>query len=354
MSYGNTTSPRANGTRQFVASEDSGINQIRAFDQVQVAHPDWLKTGPDQLRAFQEAQDFKPDWLPLWASSPERYWYQKTWWIPMLRMIAGLAILVVAGVLRWTWQVPPDLRWLTVLIAVAGVALLIWSMFPYLTARSAFRQRKKELAEYRVNVALDDLVDKLNKRKGKPLPLPQIFELNRRQLDEYQSMTKRQQHVAFQLTWIAAMVAFVVLLVGIILTFTSTQGVSATQQYIVGGLTAVGALLSGYLGKTFFEGHRDAMDQLNYYYTEPFLTGRLLAAERIATTMGGPIHRTYARQLVRSLLGWQPPAPPSRARDGSALLPYVNGQPNVYAPSENAAPKVALRERGARTRSRVK
>lgn len=81
---------------------------------------------------------------------------------------------------------------------------------------------------------------------------------------------------------------------------------------MIAGLAELGALLSSYLGKTFFEGHRAAMEQLNFYYAEPSLTGRVLAAERIAENMVRKPQATYAKEFVRTLLTWKPPQPPAQ------------------------------------------
>jgi hypothetical protein len=161
------------------------------------------------------------------------------------------------------------------------------------------------MAEYRTHQALKGLQEVMEKEGQRRLQLPRLFVLNRRQLDEYQIMTKRQQRVAFALTWGAAIGGFVVLIAGLAMIGALSKGVDPLDKAIAGGLTAIGAALSGYLGKTFYDGFKTATSQLNRYYEEPSLTGRLLAAERILDQMPEPERSERAIELFTSLLTWK-------------------------------------------------
>lgn len=154
----------------------------------------------------------------------------------------------------------------------------------------------------------DDSKVAMEMKKGREFP--SLFYLNRRQLDEYQELTKRQQHLAFVMTWSASVAAFIVLIVGV-LAVVNQDDVSG--KFIAGGLTALGALLSGFLGKTFFDGHETATRQLNHYYSEPSLTGRLLAAERIIEQLSPNDKSKQAVELITTMLKWQPPTPPVKS-----------------------------------------
>jgi hypothetical protein len=190
-------------------------------------------------------------------------------------------------------------------------ASLGWSTVPYGAAISAFRQRRRALATYRVDKALEDLC-----KATPPLPLAKLFQLNRRQLDQYQEMTKRQEGVAFKLTWGAAVFGFGVLIAGIVLSYRVDTG---TSRYVVGGLSGLGTLLSGYLGKTFLDSHTQAMEQMNRYYREPLLTGRLLAAERIADQSRNESSSAYAKDIIDRLVSHHDI--PSQATGADAAAP---------------------------------
>jgi hypothetical protein len=237
----------------------------------------------------------------MWANSPERglYMSRRSRIYPWL----GLAAVLGAGALC-LYTIPGrltrlELGWMWAAFGLA-VVLLVWCTGPYRSARSAFRGRNKAMAAYRVDRALAKVC-----KSDADLPLPGLFELNRRQLDEYQSITKRQQSSAFAMTWAASIAGFLVLIAGVIVSLRQNTG---TEQYVVTGLTGLGALLSGYLTKTFYDGHRAAMSQLNLYYREPYMTGRLLAAERIIGKLDeNAANRKLAEEIVKGLLEWQLP-----------------------------------------------
>lgn len=261
--------------------------------------------GPVSLRELQEGQGFDTQWLHLWASSPERAWYLNGKRVSRVRVALG--ILITAG----AWLLVPQAfalsapAWNTAGLAVVGALVIAWAAFPYWAARRAFSQRRKLHVAYRVNTAVEEIYQ--HARQGKELSLPMLFNLNRRQLDEYQVLTKQQQRAAFRLTWLAAFMGFAVLLVSI--TMLASSAVTGADKYILSAVTGLGAALSGYLGQTFFRAHREAMDQLNYYYGEPSLTGRLLAAERITGNLKakGDTQAEYVKRMVEALLDWENP-----------------------------------------------
>ena len=297
---------------------------------------------PDRLRTLQGERGLQADSLELWAASPERAWFHEG---RRSRLPAiGLALLILAVAISAAVPLTEDQRqvWadaqraVVVVLGLTGSALLLWYAVPYLSARRAFADRRKAMAAYRVDIALDAVC---HPSSGKPLGLAGLFELNRRQLDEYQEMTKRQQRIAFGLTWGASVVAFGVLVGGTALSLRQTPG---SAQYVVGGLTGLGTLLSGFLSKTFYDGHREAMEQLNFYYAEPSMTGRVLAAERIIKKLGmrkgpGPGAGDVAREIVTGLLTWQSLAP-ARAPSSAEKSPPTDGAASGHAEDAAAEP----------------
>lgn len=114
--------------------------------------------------------------------------------------------------------------------------------------------------------------------------------------------------MAFNLTWAATALAFIVLIVGIVLSYRTGTG---TDQYVVAGLTGLGSLVSGYLSRTFYRGYGEATKQLQVYYAEPNLTGRALAAERLIRGVKNSEERVaITRDIVNVLL-----TPPQAAPD---------------------------------------
>ena len=205
-------------------------------------------------------------------------------------------------------------------IAVGGgVVGAVWSFTPYLSARQAYRQWRLALAAARVDAALAKACEGVP--HGKALQLPDLFQLNRRQLDEYQLITRKQQKSAFLWAQVAIGVAFAVLVGGILV---AVSGSSNVEKYIAGGLSGLGSLLSTFVATTFFRSASEANRQMNRYYLEPQRTGRLLASERlIDTVQSWPEDReTLLSTIVTTVMGWEMP-------------PDVDGSP----PQNGAGPK---------------
>jgi hypothetical protein len=254
-----------------------------------------------------------------WSISPERDQYIARRARGYLAA-AGAGLLVFAGsFVLAAYQdeakqtAVREWRWLGLGEVCLGVVIGAYSLMPYVSARNAYRSRRVATAAARVDKALADA-----SRAKPPLQLPDLFQLNRRQLDEYQVMTQRQQRSAFVWAQIASIFAFLVLVAGII---AALSGDSNVGRYVSGGLSALGALLSGFLAKTFFATVKDANKQMNLYYLEPQRTGRLLAVERIIGKLPDTSDATLVSTIVTAVLGWDmpddhPAAPDDTATDG--------------------------------------
>lgn len=287
----------------------------------------------------------KPDLLDLWKASPERYYYlarQRDTKVRLRRIgYVGLAgVLFVAGmllafdpVLRVPFNVMPAYG---LCLVAAAFFSLAWACIPYWSQVLAYRARKRAMAHYRVAEQLSVLC--ADDRKGEPLSLSGLFELNRRQLDEYVAITQHQERTAFFLSWIATVCAFLILAVGSIVTFSLTGGDPA-DRYVAGSLTALGTLMSGFLARTFYLGQAMAMRQLSYYYNEPNLTGRLIAAERLKDQVGAAVKDRLAAKIIAAIL--KAPMPPMDA--GFPL------QPQVPTPQAQTAPTAPVTAAQAQT-----
>jgi hypothetical protein len=74
-------------------------------------------------------------------------------------------------------------------------------------------------------------------------------------------------------------IAFLILVAGVAIAVLSS---SPTSKIVVGALTSLGGVMSGYIGQTFLKAQAQAMKQLNYYFRQPLVASYLLSAERIA------------------------------------------------------------------------
>ena len=256
-------------------------------------------TGADRGSAVSGSAVLDVD---TWAMSPERDAFRER----RSALALALGTALVLTVLAWAMLKPPEADssewWGRFALFLAGVLVLL-AMVPYWSSRRAYRQRRLATAATRVDRAIQRLAEPDETGQNR-LPLARLFELNRRQLDEYQEMTKKQQRSAFLLAQAASVAAFLALLTGVLLSF---QVDTASERYVVTGLSGLGALLSGFLAKTFFESHRSANEQLNHYYLEPQRTGRILAAERLARYLEDP-GKEYVPAMITQLLRWEMPS----------------------------------------------
>ena len=279
-------------------------------DRGQANQPTW----------FALSDDLKPEEdldVRTWAVSRERDSYLDRRRRCILYAIAGAIVLAGSGFLLAGRQDSPGSSdaafWnmMVIVSAVAGCAVITFSIVPYLSTRSAYRQRRLALASARVDRAITQACEGAN-----PLKIEHLFELNRRQLDEYQLLTRKQQKSSFVSAQIASAVAFAVLVAGIVI---ALSGNSDIEKYLTSGLTALGSLLSGFLAATFYKSARDANTQMNRYYLEPQRTGRLLAAERIVSHIAPPPSESRA-EMITAVLGWEMPGDrlKKKKKDGSA------------------------------------
>jgi hypothetical protein len=169
---------------------------------------------------------------------------------------------------------------LSIVLIALGAIVVLYAAMPYVAGRYAFRQRMLATASARVDKAISRACKP--KRGNKPLRLEQLYELNRRQLDQYQLMTQRQQKSAYWLAQVASLISLGVLIAGIAIVLTK-QG--TLNKSLGGGLSALGSTLSAFLAATFISQRKAANREMSRYYLEPQRTGRLLAAERIVTKL---------------------------------------------------------------------
>lgn len=291
----------------------------------------------DRLNYLLHKAGLTPGLIDQWASSPERSWYiGRRFVLKKLGarrklgihgwMMVGLTIITI-GALLATFADPalwPMATAWGMAIGVVGVVVLGWCAVPYWVARRAFSARRRAAARYSVDAALEELRLAMQAGQSTRTQLARMFELNRRQLDEYQEITKTQQRTAFVLTWSASVAAFLILVVG---SFVALQVVGPDEKFIAGGLTALGSLLSAFLGAVFFRGHDHAANQLNHYYLEPSLTGRILAVERMLEHLPNAVDKTETAKLMMKWIQDLefPPRTQDGARNGSKKSEDANG-----------------------------
>ncbi|MBW5422642.1 hypothetical protein GKQ77_13895 [Streptomyces sp. BG9H] len=165
----------------------------------------------------------------------------------------------------------------------------------YFAARRGFDDRVRAANA----AATEEAVDRL--RQTNRIQLSDLFVLNRRQLDEYHVNSLTEQRTAFQRAQITSLVGFVFLLLGVTLSF---RAGADSERYTSAGLTALGALLSGYVSRVFFKSYSETSKALRHYYSEPLRTGQVLTAERLACLDGHvDLEQNVVMELRKQLVG---------------------------------------------------
>lgn len=221
---------------------------------------------------------------------------------------------------------------LTTLIVVGLLGLLVLVCLGLVLA--AARSEERERANERQ-------VEQAARRLRENMELPAIVEFNRVLLDQYHDIATRQANKSFRSGLLAMGAGLVVILVGTGLTVTLDR---TSDQLVVGGVAAVGTALSGYLGSTYIAVYKQALAQMNHYFSQPVLNGYFLTAERIAEKLEAGDQREQAlRQIVTSVLD----SGSRMQAAGEALRGHTVAEP---APAAPAAANVTRRSRGRRAR----
>jgi hypothetical protein len=205
------------------------------------------------------------------------------------------------------------------LVGMSGAVLsAIW----YRLQRAKFLESEERLARAAVRDAVETV--------QRDLSLANLMALNLKQMGEYDAITKRQEKRTFLSTQLAIMVGFGMLVAG---SCAATLINDVSAKIVVGTLTAVGSVLSGYIARTFIVSHRLAVNQLNRYYAHPLQMSHLLCAERLGREMSGEARNDVYDQIIQKLL-WSdldgdgiPDRVPSRRPRGAprSKVPAGNG-----------------------------
>jgi hypothetical protein len=111
--------------------------------------------------------------------------------------------------------------------------------------------------------------------------LGNLLQANKTELEKYHVQTRGQAQRSFMMSSLAMTVGLVVLVGGAYAALRLTDEPAA--QTIVGSLTAIGTIVSGYIGRTFIRAHERALIQLNLYFQQPVVASYLLTAERLVS-----------------------------------------------------------------------
>ncbi|WP_374159099.1 hypothetical protein ACEWX3_07705 [Mycobacterium sp. G7A2] len=111
-----------------------------------------------------------------------------------------------------------------------------------------------------------------------PDDLMGLMNLNRKQMEAYDSMAKKQASSAHSATLGAAIFGLITVGAGIVVAVTADAAASKFAAAIV---SAVGTATGGYIAATFIRVQEGAREQMRYYFQQPLVQSYLLSAERL-------------------------------------------------------------------------
>ncbi|MFF5290479.1 TRADD-N-associated membrane domain-containing protein [Paractinoplanes globisporus] len=186
-----------------------------------------------------------------------------------IALVSGLG----AGVLIWLASYvdahPPRTLPGTVLFLLAGGLVILAVAMPFAAiGMRRFHEHRQEQSEKEFK--------SIENASGKVIDeaLGGLISFNFRLMDRFINVALMQAKAAYLLCAVSAGAALLVLLTGTAMLLTA-----GTAQVWVGGLTAAGTALFGFISVTFMRMFRATSRQMSYYYGQPLVHCYLLHAE---------------------------------------------------------------------------
>ncbi|MGW3913223.1 TRADD-N-associated membrane domain-containing protein [Streptomyces sp. NPDC005070] len=135
------------------------------------------------------------------------------------------------------------------------------------------------------------------------LRLPVLWDVTEKRLAYYHRIVTRQAEQSFRNGQVAMSAGFVVLILGASLALTAD---TTAKTVVAGTLSAIGAAIAAYIGRTFVRSQESASQHLLMYFRQPLELSRSLAAERLLSEMERATRSTAAQRLMESILSSGP------------------------------------------------
>jgi hypothetical protein len=131
--------------------------------------------------------------------------------------------------------------------------------------------------------------------------LDELLNLNRTQMQAYQTLSRGQQRSSFRYSLIALFIGLFVLVAGVVVVVTVQADIA---KVAVASVTALGSALSSYIASTYLRLHRQTGDQLRYFYAQPLVASYIYEAERVVGELEGstakkPMYETVIKHILR-------------------------------------------------------
>lgn len=131
------------------------------------------------------------------------------------------------------------------------------------------------------------------------LDLAGLWAITQQRLDYYHNIATDQAKLSFRNAQIATAIGFLALAITMTLSLTAR---STTGSIVSGTLGAIGAILAGYIGRTFIRTQEATADHLRSYFNQPLEFSRFLAAERLLDTIEGDARESAVKDVVKAIV----------------------------------------------------
>jgi hypothetical protein len=208
-----------------------------------------------------------------WATEQRKY---KRWRL-------GSAILAVLAVLIGVLMVATHFTDAASAVFVS-VFILFFAVLGFFAARSDLQLKKKKWDEREETVARASAFTSAVQSVEDKLSLEYLSNTNSALMTSYHGIAKDQAELSFKNSQRAMVAGISLLLIGALVSFFPA---GVLPRITVGVLSAVGAIISGFISRTFLLAHASAIAQLNRFFQQPVVNSYLLNAERVALKLDG-------------------------------------------------------------------
>jgi hypothetical protein len=193
-------------------------------------------------------------------------------WLPAV--VLSAVATVILGIAYLARRLGDISQVEAILYVLAGFLVVGAAASPFVskTLEQMHQRRQKQVEEETssITAAIDGL--------GNPA-LKKLILFNYQLMDRFIDVALSQAKAAYVFCAAACSAGLLILLTGTV-ALVAADGVA--KQLTVGGLTAVGACLSGFIGHTFIRTFKITSRQMTYYYGQPVVHCYLLHAEWLA------------------------------------------------------------------------
>jgi hypothetical protein len=208
--------------------------------------------------------------------------YRRAESILLIWCAAGFILLVFASALWFVLGAGEIVQLIALVVGAIGLMCVPAGMW---------------MRSHAVQKAADELEDEEDNRSGRNDP----SSTNQRLMLEYHKLTRSQAEASHRNSQVAMAAGLVILLAGGV---TAIRADEASAQIVAATLTAVGSMLSAYLGSTFIRAHQEDVRQINHFFGQPLVQAYILEAERITTKVSDSSKRDgMYEQIISEVLG---------------------------------------------------